>query len=197
MANGKIAPLTNTSGNNGGDRAELTLYRVAEPNLAKATSGVTVEAEKFKFRYPSGKPDAEALFIDPATGRPYLVTKTTKPPCAVYRFPWPLRSDQTMTLERVTGRGAEALSQLTLVTGAATSPDGARVVVRTYFTALELVRAKGKPFESIFAVEAVEAVRLKVPLERQGEAISYTADGKGIVTTSEKVPAPMFLLMCK
>ena len=180
------------SGNNGGERAELTLYRVAEPNLAKATSGVTAAAEKFKFRYPTGQPDAEALFVDPVSGRPYLVTKTTKPPCAVYRFPWPLRADQTMTLEKVTGRGAEAFGQLALVTGAAASPDGSRVVVRTYFTALELQRAKGKPFESIFAAQPV---RLKIPLERQGEAICYTLDGKALVTTSEKIPVPLFQLI--
>jgi hypothetical protein len=182
------------SGNNGGERDEFTLYRVAEPNLTQSSSGVTAPAEKFKFRYPAGKPDAEALFLDPATGRPYLVTKTTKPPCAVYRFPWPLRADAVMTLEKVAGRGAEALSQLALVTGAAASPDGLRVVVRTYFTALELVREKGKPFESIFAAQAT---RLKIPLERQGEAISYTADGKALVTTSEKLPAPLFLLQRK
>ncbi len=189
---GKAMLYLADSGNNGGERTELTLYRVAEPNLAKSTSGVTAAAEKFKFRYPAGKPDAEALFTDPATGRPYLVTKTTKPPCAVYRFPWPLRADAVMTLEKVAGRGAEALSQLALVTGAAASPDGSRVVVRTYFTALELVRAKSKPFESIFAAQPE---RLKVPLERQGEAISYTADGKALVTTSEKIPAPLFLLV--
>jgi hypothetical protein len=193
-ADGKPMLYLADSGNNGGTRDELALYRVAEPNLMKATSGVTAASEKFKFRYPTGKPDAEALFTDPATGRPYLVTKTTKPPCAVYRFPWPLRADAVMTLEKITGRGAEALSQLTLVTGAAASPDGTRVVVRTYFTALELVRAKGKPFESIFAAQPE---RLKIPLERQGEAITYTADSKAIVTTSEKVPAPLFLLQRK
>jgi hypothetical protein len=96
-----------------------------------------------------------------------------------------------MTLEKVTGRGAEALSQLTLITGAAASPDGSRVVVRTYFTALELSRAKNKPFESLFAAEPI---RLKIPLERQGEAVAYAADGQSIVLTSEKVPAPLFQL---
>lgn len=182
------------SGNNGGERTEFTLYRLPEPNLKQAKSGATATVETFKFRYPTGKPDAEAIFVDPSNGRPYLVTKTTKPPCAVYRFPWPLRADETMTLEKVTGHGAEALSQLTLVTGAASSPDGTRVVVRTYFTALEFTRAKNKPFETLFAAEPV---RLKIPLEKQGEAVSYTTDGQSIVTTSEKVPAPLFQLKRK
>jgi hypothetical protein len=182
------------TGNTGGERAELTLYRLPEPNLSKTKSGATAAVEAFKFRYPTGKPDAEAIFADPATGRPYLVTKTTKPPCAVYRFPWPLRADATMTLEKVTGRGAEALSQLTLVTGAAAAPDGTRLVVRTYFTALELSRAKNKPFEALFAADPI---RLKIPLERQGEAVSYSADGQSIVMTSEKVPALLFQLKRK
>lgn len=185
------------SGNNSLSRSELTLYRVAEPNLAKAApktvlTGETETAEAFPFRYPDGKHDAEALFLDPQSGRPYLVTKKMTPPCAVYRFPLPLQPGKTVTLEKVTtGKAIQAISQLVLVTGAATSPDGKRVVIRTYFTALELVRTGGK-FESVFNAEPQT---IKIPLEKQGEAISYTADGKALVTTSEKIPAPLFQML--
>lgn len=194
---GKPALYLADTGNNSASRSELTLYRVAEPSLATATSksvliGETVAAEAFPFRYPDGKHDAEAIFLDPQSGRPYIVTKKMTPPCAIYRFPMPLQPGKTVTLEKVTtGKAIQAISQLVLVTGAATSPDGKRVVIRTYFTALELARTGGK-FETLFNAEPQT---LKIPLEKQGEAISYTADGKALVTTSEKIPAPLFQML--
>ena len=33
-----------------------------------------------------------------------------------------------------------------------------------------------------------------LPLERQGESIAYTSDGKALVTTSEQIPAPLWRL---
>lgn len=194
---GKPALYLADIGNNSASRGELTLYRVAEPSFAKATSkniliGETEAAEALPFRYPDGKHDAEAIFLDPQSGRPYIVTKKMTPPCAVYRFPMPLQPGKTVTLEKVkTGKAIQPISQLALVTGAATSPDGRRVVIRTYFTALELARTGGK-FETLFNAEPQT---IKIPLEKQGEAISYTADGKALVTTSEKIPAPLFQML--
>lgn len=192
-ADGKPALYIADSGNNSLARSELTLYRVTEPNLnqastAKPLTGETVAAEAFPFRYPDGKHDAEALFVDPQARRPYLVTKKMNPPCAVYRFPLPLQAGKLVTLEKVTGKAVKEIAQLALVTGATTSPDGKRVTIRTYFTALELTRAGGT-FESLFNAPPQT---VKIPLEQQGEAISYTGDGKALVTTSEKLPAPLY-----
>jgi hypothetical protein len=183
------------TGNNNLSRSELVIYRVSEPRLAPTApktvlTGETAAAEAFPFRYPDGKHDAEALFVDPQSGRPYLVTKKMNPPCAVYRFPLPLQPGKTITLEKVAGQAVKAISQLALVTGATASPDGRRVAIRTYFTAIELTRA-GSRFESIFNAEPLT---IKIPLEPQGEAISYTADGKALLTTSERLPAPLFQL---
>jgi hypothetical protein len=184
------------TGNNSLSRGELTLYRVTEPNLSKASAnnvlmGETAAAEAFPFRYPDGKHDAEALFVDPQSGQPYLVTKKMSPPCAVYRFPMPLQPGKLVTLEKVTGQAVKEIAQLALVTGATTSPDGKRVTIRTYFTALELTRTGGA-FETIFNATPQT---VKIPLEQQGEAISYTDDGKALVTTSEKLPAPLYQLV--
>jgi hypothetical protein len=177
-------------GNNSLRRDDLTIYRVKEPDLSTSIGdGVTEEAESLPFRYPDGNHNAEALFIDHQSGRPYIVTKTFSPPCGVYRFPMPLRPKVRVTLEKMEGRAVEQISKLFLVTGAATSSDGNRVIVRTYFGALEMVRSKGGPFETIF--KSVPAT-IKLPRERQGEAISYAPDGKSLVTTSEKIPAPIF-----
>jgi hypothetical protein len=178
------------TGDNGRLRDELVVYRVPEPAVNKnETTGSTETAEAFPFIYPDGKHDAEAIFIDQQSGRIYLVTKIRNGGGGVYRFPLPLTPGTRVTLERVKGGTVSEIEKLPLVTGAATSPDNTRVVIRTYFTAIELQRTKGGVFETIF--NAAPTV-VSIPLERQGEAIAYTADGKAIVTTSEKVPAPIY-----
>jgi hypothetical protein len=184
-------------GNNSRKRDDLVIYRVKEPVLPKGGSkglrdSATESAEAFPFRYPDGRHDAEALFVDPKNGRPYLITKTMSSSGGVYRFPLPLRPKTKVTLEKVSGEAVDQISKLLMVTGAAVSPDGRRVVIRTYFSAFELSRASGGGnFETIFKSE-LEAI--KFPLLRQGEAISYSLDGRSIVTTSERIPAPIFRL---
>ena len=49
----------------------------------------------------------------------------------------------------------------------------------------------GSSFASLFAAPFEHVV---LPLERQGESIAYTGDGKALVTTSEQIPAPLWRL---
>jgi hypothetical protein len=177
-------------GDNDLERDDLVVYRVKEPQLSEGkNSGSTELAEAFPFRYPDGRHNAEAIFVDPESGRIYIVTKMQTEACGVYRFPMPLRPGRQVTLEAVEGTGVGEISRMRLVTGAAASADGSRVAIRTYFGAIELQRAKGGAFETIFNATP-EIIRL--PIERQGEAIAYTADGKSLVTTSERLPAPIY-----
>jgi hypothetical protein len=167
-------------GDNSRERDDLVVYRVREPRLdARATARAGV----LPFRYPDGRFDAESIAVDPESGRIYVLTKgaTTR----VYRFPLPLRPGRRVTLERV----ATVLGLLPLATGAAVSPDGRRLTVRTYLDAYEQRRPRGAPFERLFALRP-ERVRLAG--ERQGEAIAYTQDGSALVTTSEQLPAPIW-----
>jgi len=173
-------------GDNNLVRNDLVVYRVREPTT---TRRVTARAEALPFRYPDGRHNAEALFVDPRSGRIYVITKELRH-ARVYRFPSPLRPGRRVVLERVGGEGARQLGRLAPVTGAAISPDGARVAVRTYWEALELRRGGGRSFESGFS--QVEDVRLAP--ERQGEAIAYSRDGRSLVTTSEVLPAPIWRL---
>ena len=185
------------SGDNSHQRDDLTLYRVREPALAqglpkKLVEGATEPADAFPFQYPDGRHDAEALFVDPQNGRPYLITKSLSSTCGVYRFPLPLRRKERVTLEKVKGSAVERIAKLLMITGAATAPDGSRVVLRTYLGAFEMTRAnRSGSFENIFNSELTP---IRLPLLRQAEAISYTLDGKSIVTTSEKIPAPILKL---
>jgi hypothetical protein len=183
-------------GDNSLNRDDLTMYRVSEPRVSpdklnSAATETTETAEAFPFRYPDGRHNAEALFVDPETGRPYIVTKTMQPPGGVYRFPMPLQAGTPVVLEKLSGSAVDRLSRLLLVTGAAASPDGKRVVVRTYLSAFEIRRAATGGFETIFDSPVTD---IKLPRERQGEAITYSVDGQSILTTSEAIPAPIYQL---
>ncbi len=193
-ADGKPALYIADTGNNGGGRDDLKIYRVREPKLSGVKKSATETAEEFPFSYPDGNHDCEAILVDPTSGQIYLVTKTLRSDCSVYRFPLPLKAGQKVVLEKVGGQKIKSLQQLRMVTGGAVSPDGSRLAIRTYFGAFEWQRAKGKAFSTIFDHEPTV---IKVPLMSQAEAIAYSADSKSILLTSEKLPAPLYQLTRK
>jgi hypothetical protein len=193
-ADGKPALYIADTGNNSGERADLKIYRVREPKLSGAKKATTETAEEFPFRYPDGNHDCEAIFVDPTNGQIYLITKTLRSDCAVYRFPLPLKAGQSVVLEKVGGQKIKSIAQLRMVTGAAVAPDGSRVAIRTYFGAFEWQRTNGKGVATIFDHEPTV---IKVPLMSQAEAIAYSADSQSILLTSEKLPAPLYQLTRK
>lgn len=177
-------------GDNERVRDDLAVYRVREPGRTARSATAT----RLPFRYPDGRHNAEALFVDPASGRIYVVTKSTETgadPSRLYRFPLPLRPGQRVTLERVDGLSSREVALLPLVTGAALSPDGTRLAVRNYWDALEWHRRPGSPFESLFRTPPAH---VSLPAERQGESIAYARDGRSLATTSEQLPAPLWRL---
>jgi hypothetical protein len=115
-------------GDNSGKREHVTVYRVQEPSPKDEE---TSPAEPFHAVYPDGPRDAESLFVT-RDGGVFLITKGDPGPVALYRFPKPLRSGETMRLERVgTGFGGGKVDAKDRPTGAALSPDEQWIAVRT------------------------------------------------------------------
>ena len=119
------------TGDNTGRRSHVTLYRLREPNPDLRTRYLR-GAESLSFRFPDGRPDVEAMIVTPKQDV-LLISKARVGSPHVYRVPasaWSARQPVT----------AELLGILPLpdggvvgrVTDAALSPDGRRVVVRTY-----------------------------------------------------------------
>ena len=148
---------------------------------------------RYTFRYPDGPHDAEALLISPDAAQLLLVTKSTSGVSTVYRpvrplrpgTVTPLRPVATVRLSAMAGRnpGPGAI----LVTGGAVSPDGLHLALRTYNEAWEYDAADGR------LVEALRDLPRKValPETKQGEAISYTSDGKAFLVAGEQL-APVY-----
>jgi hypothetical protein len=114
-------------GDNRGMRKRITVYRVPEPGLGDAS---TAPAEAFHATYLDGPHDAEALFVTP-DAEVFVVTKSQQ---ALYRFPKPLRAGSSVVLERVSTPDTGAAGgpkKAARITGAAASPDGKWVALRS------------------------------------------------------------------
>lgn len=119
-------------GDNRGRRDHVSVYRFPEPS---PSDDATLPAEAFHATYPEGPQDAEALFVS-KDGGVYVVTKGNSGPVVLYRFPSPLRAGASVALERVATLSAAEVPRNDRVTGAATSPDGRWVVLRTHNSVL-------------------------------------------------------------
>ncbi|MFD0902043.1 lactonase family protein [Actinomadura sediminis] len=158
--------------NLGGAWPHVTLYRVPEPRTLRSR---TLTATEFRLRYEDGPRNAEAMMINPRTNRVYVVSKLFGG--KVYEAPANLRTSGYNTLRKVADAPA-------IATGAAFSPDGRTCVIRTYFGATVYeVGADGRPGERIGSVP--------IPRQEQGEAITYTADGRSVLVSSEGADQPV------
>ncbi|MDQ7906471.1 hypothetical protein RB614_18315 [Phytohabitans sp. ZYX-F-186] len=141
--------------------------------------------------YPGGKPhDAEALLVGPGNA-PIIITKTggkaeLYSPAAALKTdndtPVPLKKVGEVTVPKTeTDNPFGAVGRLT-VTGAARSPDGSRVVLRTYADAFEYDVADG---DVVKALTTGEPRSTPLDSDQFGEAIAYSPDGKTFVTVSD------------
>lgn len=173
-------------GNNGSTREVLSVYVFAEPDVI-ATSEIE-NVVRIDVKYPDGRHDCEAFFVDPLTGDLYFVVKEydlaiTK----VYRMAAPAAD---FTLDEVP-------VELTLVgqfpfeqaTGADMSEDGSILVVRGYSDGLYFQRNVTQSVEEMLAGKTCRLPTFpEEPYsEFQGEAIAMAPDGSGFYTVSERL----------
>ncbi|MCD0447688.1 hypothetical protein LO762_00535 [Actinocorallia sp. API 0066] len=152
----------------------VAVFRIPEPaRLRDATLPVTA----FRFTYEDGPRDAESLLIDPRDNRLYIASKQLGSG-TLYRAPKKLSTSAKNVLRPVGPAHSFA-------TDGAFSPDGSTFVIRGYGSAT-LYKAPGERID-----------RISLPNQEQGEGITYTADGKALLISSEgadrkvwRVPLP-------
>ncbi|WP_229401218.1 hypothetical protein [Micromonospora okii] len=144
-----------------------------------------------RLSYPEKKPhDAEALLIG-NDGKPLIITKVASGKAQIFApsgklqtgdtEPVPMTKVGEIGLPKTNTESRLGVLGRVAITGAARSPDGARVVLRTYADAFEYDVSNGD------LVGALTGGKPRVtPLtDPFGEAISYTPDGKSFVTVSD------------
>jgi hypothetical protein len=177
-------------GDNRERRPDVSVFRVTEP---RRLGTHTREATWFRFRYPDGPHDAEALLLAP-DGTPYLVTKEILGASGVYRPAAALVDGGTVAMEKVaavnltfTGTAGGPVGQAgqLLVTGGAVARDGSAVALRTYTDAYVWALTGS----DVPAALAAAPARIPLPDSPQGEAISFAADNRTLVVASEGLPS--------
>ena len=175
-------------GDNSRQRDELTIYIVVEPVLAaEGAPPPAVAARSVRFRYPDQPHDSEALAVLP-DGEVTIVSKGRTGTVELFGISGAdvaraIASQEALTARSQGGTGIEPDQRIgRFVTGAAVSPDGMTLAVRTY--------------NEVFFYGAVRDAAggtrwrdLKRPCflgdrEPQGEAIAYL-DAETWLLTSE------------
>jgi DNA-binding beta-propeller fold protein YncE len=125
-------------GDNDRTRTSLTVYVVVEPLLDRtATKPPPVNARSFRYRYPNGPDDSEAIAVLP-DGDVTIVTKGRKGTIEFFRLSGAdvaraITSGEMLTAEPAGDAGITPDGRIgRQVTGAAVSPDGTTLAVRTY-----------------------------------------------------------------
>lgn len=181
-------------GDNQGNRSEIVVFRVPEPELGRGTvtksnAAATAQSEAIRLRYPDGSHDAEALLVHPQTGNIYIITKIAFANPGIYEATAPIQTGRTITLNRI---GTLEVPSLFggIITGGAISPDGRRVAFCDYMQGYEAVlESSNSAFDTIWKRPLAS---ISLGSRKQGEAITYRLDGKALLMTSEGSPMPLF-----
>lgn len=169
------------TGDNRERRRRVVIYILPEPDPPPRRSGrpPRVTARGLTVTFPDRPHDVEALAVSP-NGEILLITKGRSGPVVVFQIPREAVRKAAVTPQPVDTLALvpqQALGRL--VTGAAFSPSGERLVVRTY-TQLMLYR-----LDQAGRLEPDGAPCWLGPREPQGEGVDFL-DEETMVLTSEK-----------
>ena len=152
-------------GDNRSSWPEVRLHRVREPKVLRDR---TLSARTYRFTYPDRPLNAEALLADPDSTRVWVVTKQLAKG-TMYALPQRMSRSEVNVATAVTSTGA-------LVTDGSVSPDGTRFALRDYVDA--------EVYAGLPPGEDPQTVYL--PLQLQGEAMTWTQDGGALLVASER-----------
>lgn len=181
------------TGDSGRRQDPVSLLVAPEPRSASAPVG---PLRTYTAHYPDRvSRDTEAMFVLPS-GDVYLITKGSRHPIEIFRWPTPLREGVTVTLVPVRGLSARPDQPGDRVTGAGASPDGRFVAVRTY-SLLNVYRTADLLGGGVPApVRRTDLIPLG---EAQGEGVALADDGTVALVSEghgKHVPGTLSLLHC-
>ncbi|MBK3579510.1 WD40 repeat domain-containing protein [Streptomyces sp. MBT65] len=147
------------------------IYKLPEPKVLKSQ---TIKATQYVVKYSDGARNAESLIVHPKTGRVYIIDKK-EDGGHLFEGPAKLSTSGTNYFKPVAAVDLWA-------TDAAFSPNGQQLAVRGYF---------GGVYYDWNGGRIKREGRLDVPLQGQGESVSYSADGTKLMYGSEGTDSPV------
>lgn len=163
-------------GDNAARYPTVSVYRFPEPVIGLKDSLITIkDYEKYEIEYEDGPRDAEALFIDSHSGDIYIISKREEQ-VGLYRVPQALATGKLNV--------AKKLGELPLswVTAADLSPNGKKLLVKTYAGVWQF-KVKRDKAGAITLAKRPKSRPYKI--EPQGEGICWDLRGKGYFSLSE------------
>lgn len=147
------------------------IYKLPEPKVLKSQ---TIRATQYVVKYSDGARNAESLIVHPKTGRVYIIDKK-EDGGHLFEGPAKLSTSGTNYFKPIAAVDLWA-------TDAAFSPNGQQLAVRGYLGGIYYDWNGGK---------IKREGRLDVPLQGQGESVSYSADGTKLMYGSEGTDSPV------
>jgi len=173
-------------GDNWQQRQTVTLYVVKEPAITATgidNGRVAAIAWQIRFSYEDGPLDCEAVAVDAANQRVFLLSKRGLSP-VLYELPLhPVDQGATVVAHRLT-----VVPHFNWPTAMDLSPDGLSAVVLTYNNGYLFRRRQNEDWPSAFKRRPQ---RLRFNRLFQQEAICFGFYGKSVFVTSERIPAPL------
>jgi hypothetical protein len=164
-------------GDNNAKHRYKYLYRFEEPVLDDRVSEMSITTfDTIVFELEGEKKDTESIMIHPETKDIYLVSKREKP-VYVYELKNPQNTNDTLTAKQLVSL------PLTQIVSAGISTDGKEIIMKNYDN---IYYWEIKDTSIADALQEKPQV-LKYTEEPQGEAITFSRDGKGFYTLSEKI----------
>ena len=178
------------TGDNLRSRTQVQIIRMIEPPALK--TGVLV-GESFPFTYPDGAYDTEALLIDPRTAEAIVITKNIISLGQAFR----VQLDRNARPAKAIPLGAMAAppSFDALTTAASVHPSGTRILLRTYRSVWEFRRPGAERLIDVLRAQPIEVPGGNTHL--QGEAVTYTADGRGYLLAGEGADTAIVRFDCR
>ena len=173
-------------GDNWEQRSAVTLYVIKEPVITATgidnASVATVEWQ-IRFTYEDGPLDCEAVAVDAAGQRVFLLSKRRFTPVLYELALQPIDQNTIAVAHRLT-----EVPHFNWPTAMDLSPDGLSAVVLTYNNGYLFRRRQNENWASAFQRKPQ---RLRFDRLYQQEAVSFGFYGKSVFVTSERSPAPL------
>lgn len=176
-SNGVIWIADTGDSTNPPSRSKIAIWKVTSQSSSKL----------YHFTYPDGPQNSAAMLLN-GNGTPIFITKVSSGAAKLYVPTGPLSSSAVALKQAGTFQPQQTgtsnkfgLAGQNWVTGAAKSPDGKKVVIRTYSDAYEWDVTNG---DVISAITKNKPRITPLPDDTQGEAITYTSDGSSFLTVS-------------
>lgn len=188
-------------GDNGGLRRDVRLILVEEPAIGGATQGRLRPEWVLTARWPDGPRDVESVAVDPERRTIYLLAKR-RVPAQLFALPLeaPASPDEVRTIRQIgtvpgipqpTPDEIAASPEIGRWLGQPTAMDrraDGSFVVLTYRDAYLFL---ARPDDDAAATLRRTPQRLGLPPMPQAEAIAFDRDGRSILATTERLPAPI------